>query len=148
MKRPRQPQTGGPTGDRHPYQEDSWLNDQRQCQEAIALMKHTADEAVVKEKMRLTLAYRQKLLHDPKESTDILSIFPRFVDVPGLIDQDFTLLFGDATSAKLLEKWSTNIKPNVIAQSRGLTQSSELQDLIQNAQATEVEEGTATCLRF
>jgi len=41
----------------------------------------------------------------------------------------------------LLEKWSTNIKPKVIAQSRGLTQTSELQDLIQNAEATEVEEG-------
>lgn len=57
------------------------------------------------------------------------------------IDQDFRLLFGDSTSAKLLEKWSTNIKPKVIAQSRGLTQTGELQDLIQNAVATEVEEG-------
>lgn len=58
------------------------------------------------------------------------------------IDQDFGLLFGDATSAKLLEKWSTSIKPKVIAQSRGLTQTCELQDLIQNAEATvEVEEG-------
>lgn len=55
-------------------------------------------------------------------------------------------MFGDATSAKLLEKWSTNIKPKVIAQSRGLTQTSELQDLIQNAEATEVEEGTVSTL--
>lgn len=62
------------------------------------------------------------------------------------INQDFGLLFGDATSAKLLEKWSTNIKPKVIAQSRGLTQTSELQDLIQNAEATEVEEGTVSTL--
>lgn len=61
------------------------MTEDRQCQEAIALMKHTADEAVVKEKMKLTLAYRQKLLHDPKESTDILSIFPRFLDIPGLV---------------------------------------------------------------
>ncbi|XP_072564698.1 uncharacterized protein [Paramormyrops kingsleyae] len=76
MKHQREPQTGGPTADRHPYKEDSCLTDDRQCQEAIALMKHTADEAVVKEKMRLTLAYRQKLLHDPEETTDILSIFP------------------------------------------------------------------------
>ncbi|XP_067288485.1 uncharacterized protein [Pseudorasbora parva] len=66
MKHPRQPQTGGPTADRDPYKEESWLNDECQCQEAIALMKHTADEAVVKEKMRLTLAYHQKMLHDPK----------------------------------------------------------------------------------
>ncbi|XP_052426408.1 uncharacterized protein LOC127968947 [Carassius gibelio] len=141
MKRPRQPQTGGPTADRQSYKEDCYLTDDRHCQEAIALMKHTADEAVVKEKMKLTLAYRQKLLHDPKKSADILSVFSRFLDIPGLINQDFGLLFGDATSAKLLEKWSTNIKPKVIAQSRGLTQTSELQDLIQNAEATEVEEG-------
>ncbi|XP_052456531.1 uncharacterized protein LOC128015910 [Carassius gibelio] len=141
MKRPRQPQTGGPTADRQSYKEDCYLTEDRHCQEAIALMKHTADEAVVKEKMKLTLAYRQKLLHDPKKSADILSVFSRFLDIPGLINQDFGLLFGDATSAKLLEKWSTNIKPKVIAQSRGLTQTSELQDLIQNAEATEVEEG-------
>ncbi|KAM9445762.1 uncharacterized protein Hap1MRO34_024512 isoform 2-T2 [Clarias gariepinus] len=141
MKRAREPQTGGPTADRHPYKEDSFLTEHQQCQEAIALMKHTADESVVKEKMKLTLRYRQKLLHDPKESTNILSFFPRFLDIPGLIDQDFGLLFGDATSTKLLEKWSTNLKPKVIAQSRGLTQTCELQELIQNAEATEVEEG-------
>jgi len=47
--------------------------------------KHTADEAVVKEKMRLTLAYRQKMLHDPKESSDILSVFTRFKDISGLV---------------------------------------------------------------
>lgn len=58
-----------------------------------------------------------------------------------MIDQDFGLLFGDAISARFLEKWSTNKKTKVIAQSRGLTQTSELQDLIQNTEATEVEEG-------
>ncbi|XP_048121862.1 uncharacterized protein LOC125309177 [Alosa alosa] len=141
LKRPRQSQTGGPTVDRDPYKEDNWLSDERQCQEAIALMKHTADESVVKEKMRFTLVYRQKILHDPDKSSDILTIFPRFMDIPGLIEQDFTLLFGNSTSAKLLEKWSTNIKPKVIAQSRGLTQTGELQDLVQNAVATEIEEG-------
>ncbi|CAL8339074.1 unnamed protein product [Boreogadus saida] len=72
---------------------------------------------------------------------DMLAIFPRFMDIPGLIDQDFRLLFGDSTSAKLLEKWSTNIKPKVIAQSRDLTQTEEVKYLIQNAVATEVEEG-------
>ncbi|GAA6084678.1 uncharacterized protein LOC124395493 [Tachysurus ichikawai] len=102
MKCPQQSQTGGPTAE-----------------------SKTADEAVVKEKMRLTLAYRQKLFHNPKESTDILSISPRFQDIPGLIDQDFRLLFGDATSAKFLEKWSTSIKPKVIAQSCGLIQTCE-----------------------
>ena len=41
-----------------------------------------------------------------------------------------------------MEKWSTDIKPKVIAQSRDLTQTEEVQYLIQNAVATEVEEGT------
>ncbi|XP_059365065.1 uncharacterized protein LOC132100987 [Carassius carassius] len=120
MKHPRQPQTGGPTADRHPYKEDCCLTEDHHCQEAIALMKHTADEAVVKE---------------------VRSFYGTYFNYLWQIDQDFGLLFGDATSAKLLEKWSTHIKPKVIAQSRGLTQTSELQDLIQNAEATEVEEG-------
>ncbi|CAL8371623.1 unnamed protein product [Gadus morhua 'NCC'] len=72
---------------------------------------------------------------------DMLAIIPRFMDIPGLIDQDFRLLFGDSTSAKLLEKWSTNIKPKVIAQSRDLTQTEEVKYLTQNAVATEVEGG-------
>ena len=75
---------GGPTSHRDPLKEDiQW--DGQQCQEAIALMKHSTDEVVVKEKMRLTLAYRQKLLHDPENSADILSVFPRFLDIPGLV---------------------------------------------------------------
>ncbi|XP_059892717.1 uncharacterized protein LOC132449636 isoform X1 [Gadus macrocephalus] len=140
MKRSRQLQTGGPTSHRDPLKEDiQW--DGQQCQEAIALMKHSTDEVVVKEKMRLTLAYRQKLLHDPENSADILSVFPRFLDIPGLIDQDFRSLFGDATSAKMLEKWTTNFQAKVVTQCRGLTLTGDVQDLIQNAEATEVDDG-------
>ncbi|XP_060934048.1 uncharacterized protein LOC133010474 [Limanda limanda] len=104
-------------------------------------MKHSTDEVVVKEKMRLTLAYRQKLLHDPENSADILSVFPNFLDIPGLIDQDFRSLFGDATSAKMLEKWTTNFQAKVVTQCRGLTLTGDVQDLIQNAEATEVDDG-------
>ncbi|XP_030233602.1 uncharacterized protein LOC115559083 isoform X1 [Gadus morhua] len=140
MKRSRQLQTGGPTSHRDPLKEDiQW--DEQQCQEAIALMKHSTDEVVVKEKMRLTLAYRQKLLHDPENSADILSVFPRFLDIPGLIVQDFRSLFGDATSAKMLEKWTTNFQAKVVTQCRGLTLTGDVQDLIQNAEATEVDDG-------
>ncbi|XP_059906059.1 uncharacterized protein LOC132455963 [Gadus macrocephalus] len=140
MKRSRQLQTGGPTSHRDPLKEDiQW--DGQQCQEAIALMKHSTDEVVVKEKMRLTLAYRQKFLHDPENSADILSVFPRFLDIPGLIDQDFRSLFGDATSAKMLEKWTTNFQAKVVTQCRGLTLTGDVQDLIQNAEATEVDDG-------
>ncbi|CAL9706546.1 unnamed protein product [Knipowitschia caucasica] len=139
-KRSRQLQTGGPASHRDPVKEDLQL-DEQQYQEAIALMKHSTDEVIVKEKMSRTLVYRQKLLHNPENSADILSLFPRFLDIPGLIDQDFSSLFGDATSAKMLEKWTTYFQPKVVTQGRGLTPTAEVQDLIQNAEATEVDDG-------
>lgn len=58
------------------------------------------------------------------------------------IEQDFTLMFDEATSAKFLEKWPTVYKQKVLEQSRGLTQSDDLQYLVQNAKCTiEVENG-------
>lgn len=52
------------------------------------------------------------------------------------IEQDFSLMFGDATSAKFLEKWPTVYKQKVLEQSRVLTQTADLQDLIQNSEST------------
>ncbi|KAK6314978.1 hypothetical protein J4Q44_G00145070 [Coregonus suidteri] len=70
------------------------------------------------------------------------SVFPRFLDIPGMIEQDYGLMFGDATSAKFLEKWPTVFKQKVILQSHGLTPTMELQDLIHNAESTaEVKNG-------
>ena len=58
------------------------------------------------------------------------------------IEQDFSLMFGDATSAKFLEKWPSVYKQKVLEQSHGLTQTADLQDLVQNAESTtEVENG-------
>ncbi|KAK7912802.1 hypothetical protein WMY93_013013 [Mugilogobius chulae] len=69
-------------------------------------------------------------------------MFPRFLDITGIVEQDFRLMFGDATSSKFLEKWPTVYKQKVLKQTRGLTQTSELQDLIQNVESSsEVEEG-------
>lgn len=51
-------------------------------------------------------------------------------------------MFGDAASAKFLEKWPTVNKQKVLEQNRGLTQTGELQDLVQNAESTtEMETG-------
>ncbi|XP_030014336.1 uncharacterized protein LOC115435867 [Sphaeramia orbicularis] len=135
----RQPltQRGGPERDGEPFVEENWLNTDTLCSEATALMKHTADEAVVKEKMKQTFIYRQKMVHDPVKSSDIFTTFPRFLDIAGLIEQDFSLMFGDAISASFLEKWPTVYKRKVLQQSRGLTQAAELQDLVQNAESTE-----------
>ncbi|KAJ4932143.1 hypothetical protein JOQ06_010570 [Pogonophryne albipinna] len=90
-------------------------------------MKHSADEAIVKEKMKQTFTYCQKMLHDPVKSSEIFTAFSRFLDIPGMIEQDFNLLFGDVTSAKFLEKWPTVYKKKVLDQSRGLTQTGDLQ---------------------
>lgn len=52
------------------------------------------------------------------------------------IEQDFNLLFGDDISAKFLEKWPTFYRQKVLKESRGLTQTAEVEDLLQNAEAT------------
>ncbi|XP_005464402.1 uncharacterized protein LOC100708577 [Oreochromis niloticus] len=143
-KTPRMSKTqmGGPTSDRDCFREDNCLMTDSLCSEAIALMKHTADEGIVMMKMKQTFNYRQKMIHDPVKSSDIFLDFPRFLDIGGLIEQDFTLMFDEATSAKFLEKWPTVYKQKVLEQSRGLTQSDDLQYLAQNAECTiEVENG-------
>ncbi|XP_077939789.1 uncharacterized protein LOC144389513 [Gasterosteus aculeatus] len=83
-----------------------------ECKEAISTIRHSSDESVVKEKMRATFQYRQKMVGDDASSS-FLDVFPRFLDVPGLIDQDFSMMFGDEVSQKFLSKWSTFFKPNI-----------------------------------
>ena len=58
------------------------------------------------------------------------------------VEQDFSLMFGDDVSAKFLEKWPTFYKQKVLKESRGLTQTAELEDLLHNAESTtELENG-------
>ncbi|XP_024863938.1 uncharacterized protein LOC108242108 [Kryptolebias marmoratus] len=137
-----QTQTGGPTTDRDCLREEDCLLTDSLCSEAIALMKHTTDEGTVMRKMKQTFNYRQKMIHDPVKSPGIFLDFPRFLDMGGLVEQDFTLMFGEAISAKFLEKWPTVYKQKVLEQSRGLTQSDDLENLLHNAEGTtEVQNG-------
>lgn len=56
------------------------------------------------------------------------------------IEQDFRFLFGEATANKFLEKWPTTFKAKVIKESDGLVPTTELLDLMHNAEsAAEVE---------
>ncbi|XP_041634627.1 uncharacterized protein si:cabz01074946.1 isoform X1 [Cheilinus undulatus] len=126
----------GPKAHRDPFREEKWLTSESLCCEAIALMKDAADKAIVKENMKQTFPYRQRMIHDPVKSSEIFTVFPRFLDIPGMVEQDFSLMFGEATSAKFLEKWPTVYKQKVLDQSRGLTQTAELQDLVQTAEST------------
>ncbi|XP_053351521.1 uncharacterized protein LOC128521493 [Clarias gariepinus] len=92
--------------------------------------------------MEMTFIYRQAMVNDEAKSSDVFLVFPRFLDTPGLIEQDFRLMFGETTANKFLEKWPTTFKAKVIKESHGLVPTTELLDLIHNAEsAAEVENG-------
>ena len=63
-----------------------------ECREAMSAMKHSADQPVVREKMKATFKHRQSMLHDPDQSSVILDHFPRFLDTPGLVRKTETSL--------------------------------------------------------
>lgn len=48
-------------------------------------MRHSTDKSVVKEKMRATFEYRQKLVRDQAATASVLDVFPRFLDTAGLV---------------------------------------------------------------
>ncbi|XP_076149343.1 uncharacterized protein LOC143133466 [Alosa pseudoharengus] len=101
-----------------------------ECREAMSVMKHSADQPVVKEKMKATFKHRQSMLHDPDQSSVILDHFPRFLDTSGLINQDFTMLFGEDISGKFIAKWPTFYKPRIITVSEGLRPGTHVDDLL------------------
>ncbi|XP_035992600.1 uncharacterized protein LOC118563078 [Fundulus heteroclitus] len=105
------------------------------CREAISFLVHTPEEASVLEKMKMTFQYRQDLVHDPERSADVFKTFPRFLDVKGLVNQDFNLLFGAEKSSKLLNKWDTTFKPKIIKKATQLTQSTDLRRLLKAAES-------------
>ncbi|XP_019899180.1 uncharacterized protein LOC105021033 isoform X2 [Esox lucius] len=105
-----------------------------ECVEAISQLKHTNDKALVKEKMKMTFQYRQAMIHDPEKPSTVLNVFPRFLDTPGLINQDFTMLFGEVVSGTFLEKWPTFFKPRVIADCKTLPSSELVEHLLSSAQ--------------
>nr|XP_001334318.4 uncharacterized protein LOC794378 [Danio rerio] len=105
------------------------LDDQRmgdECMEAMSLLHHTTDHDTVFKKMKETFHYRQQILHDPQRSADVLQMFPRFLDVKGLISHDFSLLFGAEVASRFLEKWSTSFKEKVIQEARNLKETALL----------------------
>ncbi|KAL2086018.1 hypothetical protein ACEWY4_017077 [Coilia grayii] len=106
-----------------------------ECNEAMSMMKHTTDQVAVKEKMKATFKHRQQLLRDPDQSALILH-FPRFLDTPGLIDQDFTMLFGENVSGKFIAKWPTFYKPRIITIGKGLRPGLHLDDLLSAQEAS------------
>ncbi|KAK7938984.1 hypothetical protein WMY93_002310 [Mugilogobius chulae] len=105
------------------------------CQEALSLLNHTTDRVLIMQKMRETFQFRQKIVNDPDKSGDVLTIFPRFLDTAGLVNQDFQIMFDEETSARLLQKWDLFFKPGIIRQAMQLVPTPELQCLIKSAQS-------------
>ncbi|KAI2644933.1 hypothetical protein H4Q32_026114 [Labeo rohita] len=127
--------SGGPSAQREASSSTEVILTKEQYREAVFLMKHTSEEVTVKVKMRETFQYRRKMIHDPSRCTDVLTEFPRYLDIKGLIELDFACLFGEKTAAKFLERWPTTFMQKVIQQSKGLNSSQELQDLIHCAES-------------
>ncbi|XP_042082578.1 uncharacterized protein LOC102307055 isoform X2 [Haplochromis burtoni] len=100
-----------------------------ECREALSVIRHSTDRSVVKEKMKATFEYRQKLVHDPDATSSILAVFPRFLDTPGLIDQDFAMMLGDEASGRFLTKWSSYFKQKIIAECQSLPSSPCVEEL-------------------
>ncbi|XP_023283552.1 uncharacterized protein LOC111670859 isoform X3 [Seriola lalandi dorsalis] len=113
---------GGPGQKRELLQIGGQLDEER-CKEIISLMSHITDREIILQKMKDTFEYRQHLIHNPDESDNILSVFPRLLDTKGLINQDFNLIFGPETADKLLEKWHPSFKRKVIKEAESLTTS-------------------------
>ncbi|CAI5642751.1 unnamed protein product [Oreochromis niloticus] len=127
-------QEGGGPNSQRPINVDMQL-DGDACQEAISLLNHTSDTSLIFQKMRETFQHRQKLINDPDKSLDILSIFPRFLDTKGLVNQDFTLLFDDEISTRLLQKWDPIFRYQIIKEAKQLTSTVELRQLVQSAES-------------
>ncbi|XP_039606890.1 uncharacterized protein LOC120527492 [Polypterus senegalus] len=69
--------------------------------------------------------------------TFVLTVIPRFLDTKGLVNQDFSLLFGSDTSSKLFEKWDTCFKFKINKEARSLTgQMAGLNILLKCAEST------------
>ncbi|XP_063048691.1 uncharacterized protein LOC134442452 [Engraulis encrasicolus] len=106
-----------------------------ECREAILAMKHSSDAILVRNKMKATFQHRQRVIQDPESASTVLNLFPRFLDTPGLIDQDFSMIFGEEVSGKFLSKWPTFFKPRVIADCcKNLTPSPHVDELLLSAQ--------------
>ncbi|XP_062396017.1 uncharacterized protein LOC134086491 isoform X2 [Sardina pilchardus] len=103
------------------------------CQEAVTLMMSRSDDAAfVRENMKATFGRRQDVVHDPETASAaaVLDLFPRFLDTPGLVNQDFTVLFGEEVSGRFLSRWQTFYKPRIIDDCKRLPHGTHMDSLL------------------
>ncbi|XP_045065348.1 uncharacterized protein LOC123482288 [Coregonus clupeaformis] len=132
IKKSISPQSGGPTHRRKTDLDHQLVGDA--CKEAISFVVHSPNEKQIYQKMKEVFQYHQELVYSPDRSTDVLIVLPRFLDVKGLANQDFLLMFDDETSSKLLEKWDTVLKPKVIQLAKSLITTTDLRHLLKSAE--------------
>lgn len=58
---------------------------EEQCQQAMALMRYCTDE------MKITFQHRRRMVLDGEKSSDVLTEFPRFKFVKGLVIECFAI---------------------------------------------------------
>nr|XP_033934286.1 uncharacterized protein LOC117442389 [Pseudochaenichthys georgianus] len=90
--------------------------------------------------MKATFQCRQAMTRDQQASSTVLDVFPRFLDIPGLVDQDFTMMFGEEISGKMLARWPTFFKPRILADCKNLHSNVHVDDLL-SAQQNSNESG-------
>ncbi|XP_033101223.1 uncharacterized protein LOC117104481 [Anneissia japonica] len=83
--------------------------------------KVSTDDEVIMQKMKNTFPLRQEMIGRQDSATSIIRSFPRFLNTPGLIEQDFRLLFPDHHT-NFLEKWP-NVKDQVVSFAREINGS-------------------------
>lgn len=54
-------------------------------------MKHSSSEAAVRQKMKMTFEHRRQMVLDEDKASDVLTEFPRFKDIRGLVTDYFTV---------------------------------------------------------
>lgn len=77
--------TGGPVARREASFSPEVTLSEEQCKEAKAFMRYCTDEAAIKQKMKMTFQHRRSMVLDAEKSSDLLTEFPRFKDVKGLV---------------------------------------------------------------
>ncbi|KAJ8019354.1 hypothetical protein HOLleu_42096 [Holothuria leucospilota] len=115
---------GGPRCKRPlPSSSEDLKSDKDDITTDINWLKHTpevaSDANMVFEKMKSTLSVRRNMVNEETPTANILKGFPQFQITPGLIKQDFRLMFPNE-HPKLLERWPS-IKQKIIALARKST---------------------------
>ncbi|GAA6097715.1 uncharacterized protein LOC113649462 [Tachysurus ichikawai] len=88
------------------------------------------------------IAWHMKTVHRKNRRGSLPLDSPRdFLDTKGLVDQYFTLLFDTETASRLLQRWDTFFRSNIIKEAKQVTSTPELSQLLLQYQQNVPKEG-------